>query len=185
MASTLPPLSEYRNSPCWPAVDDLLRLRLSALHHLLGSNAIDPASAAEDFSHIVGGLLLEQCIISDRSSTTRHQGPHRLRPVEATLRNLTCMKNAARKSMCRCDEFIHLVRAHHKVKKILGNMDRKNSYLLRPLKSRLFQPLLLWNISHKLTLTTIHSMFIFLRGLQRTYLTVLHHYLMSHLSLHH
>ena len=83
MASTLPPLSEYRNSP---AVDDLLRLRLSALHHLLGSNAIDPASAAEDFSHIVGGgLLLEQCIISDRFSTTRHQGPHRSCPVEATL----------------------------------------------------------------------------------------------------
>ena len=69
MASTLPPVSECRNSPCWPTVEGLLRQRLSALHHLL---AVNPASAAEDFSHTVGGLLLEQCIISDPSAT-KHQ----------------------------------------------------------------------------------------------------------------
>jgi len=41
----------------------LLRQRLSVLHHLLGSNVVEPASAAEDFSYTVGGLLLEQGII--------------------------------------------------------------------------------------------------------------------------
>ena len=117
MAPLLPPSSEYRNSPCWPAVDELLRERLSVLHHLLGCEAVDPASAAKDFSHAVGGLLFDLCIISDRPATSGHPGPHRVRPVETTLRNLTHMKNAARKSISSGDKFVHLVRAHNKVKK--------------------------------------------------------------------
>ena len=50
MASDLPSSSEYRNaSPCWLVVDNILRERLSVLHHSLGSDIVDPASAAEDF----------------------------------------------------------------------------------------------------------------------------------------
>jgi len=76
---------------------------------------VDPASAAEDFSYIVGGLLLEHCIISDHPATCGHSGPHCLCPIEATLRNLAHMKNAARKSISSGDTFAHLVRAHNKV----------------------------------------------------------------------
>ena len=87
MASELSSSNEYRNtSPCWPAVDDTLRQRLSALHHSLGKDIVDPATAADDFSHVVGELLLEMGIISLRLSSN---GPHRPRPIETTSRNLS------------------------------------------------------------------------------------------------
>ena len=81
----------------------MLRQRLSILHHSLGSDIVDPATAAE----------LEQGIIAVTSSSGP-KGPHRSRPIESTLRNLSQMKNAARKNIgTHCDRFVHLVRAHH------------------------------------------------------------------------
>ena len=96
-------------------MDDLSRERLSVLHHLLGCDVVDSA-AAEEFSHVLGALLLEQRIIS---ATTTCSGPHWPRPTESALKNLSRMKNSARKFIHhRCDEFLNLVRAHHTVKKI-------------------------------------------------------------------
>ena len=127
MASELSSSNEYRNnSPCWSALDDILRQRLSVLHHSLGSSIVDPATAADDFSHVVGELLLEQGIISvtPRPSSS---GPHRPRPIETTLNNLSRMKNTARKCIkTHCDNFLNLVRAHHAVKKCHSKQQRVN-----------------------------------------------------------
>jgi len=127
MASSLPSTSKHRNTPpCWPAVDDLLCERLSVLHHSPGSYVVDSAAAAaEDFSHMLGALLLEQGIIS--AATTR-SGPHRCRPTESALKNLSHMKNTAHKFIhYRCDKFLNLVRAHHTVKKCHSKQQYVNS----------------------------------------------------------
>ena len=85
MASSLPLSSECRTTPpCWSDVDAILRQCLSILHRSLGSDIVDPATAAEDFSNTVRGLLLEQGIIAVTSSSGP-KGPHHLRPIESTL----------------------------------------------------------------------------------------------------
>ena len=101
----------------WSAMDDTLHQHLSSLHHLLGNNVMDPATAAEDFSHLLSELLLELGMI-ESAPNSRPQRSHRPHPIKATLRNLSRMKNAARKSAnTNCDKFVQLVRAHHVVKK--------------------------------------------------------------------
>ena len=113
-------LSKYRNTlPCWSAIDKLLRQYLNSFHHLLGCDAVDPADAAELFSTIVRELLLEHKVIVCKSE---HRGPHRQHPIETALRNLSHMKNAARKSINTAhDTFVQLVRAHHSVKRCYSN----------------------------------------------------------------
>jgi len=116
VALTMPPSHKYCNSlPCWSVINELSRQRLFAVHHSLGSGTIDPAEAAETFSDIVGELLLE-CEVIIRNSESK--GPHCPRPIENTLRKLSKMKNAARKSSnVDHDKFVHLVRAHNRVKR--------------------------------------------------------------------
>ena len=98
-------------SPYWSQLDGILRNRLAWLYHSLGCDVLLPTEAAEQFSNIVGDLLLEYGLT--RSSSCN--GRHRPRQIETTIRNLSMMKNSLRKNIKSDRNFIDVVRAHNKV----------------------------------------------------------------------
>ena len=92
MASRVPSPSEYHNSlSCWSVIDEILPQCLNVLHHSLGCDVVDPIEAAEMFSNTIRDVLLEYEVIVPG---LEQRGPHRQRPVESTLRNLSQMQNA-------------------------------------------------------------------------------------------
>ena len=98
-------------SPCWSQLDGILRNRLAWLHHSLGCDVLLPTEAVEQFSNIVGDLLLEYRLT--RSSSCN--GRHRPCQIKTTLQNLSMMKNSLRKNIKSDRNFIDVVRTHNKV----------------------------------------------------------------------
>ena len=96
MASSRPQ-EQYATTPCWLQLDEILRDRLAWLHHSIGRNVLSPDEGAEQFSHIVGDLLLEYQVIALPSGN----GRHRPRRLETTLENLSAMKNRAPAGICK------------------------------------------------------------------------------------
>ena len=87
---------QHATSLCWSQLDGILRDRLAWLHHSLGSDGLLPTEAVEQFSNIVGDLLLEYGLT--KSPYCRGNGRHRPRRIESTLQSLSVTKNRLRKN---------------------------------------------------------------------------------------
>ena len=83
MAAEFSRHGQHATSLCWSQLDEILRDRLAWLHHSLGSDGLPPTEAAEQFSNIVGDLLLEYGLT--KSPYCRGNGRHRPRRIESTL----------------------------------------------------------------------------------------------------
>jgi len=81
MASESTFSQRHVTSPCWTLLNDT---RLGWLHHSLGSDDLPPAEAAEQFSCVVGDLIMEYGIVKSPCV----YGQHRPCRIETTLQNL-------------------------------------------------------------------------------------------------
>ena len=112
MADNLSRHEQYATPLCWSELDENLRTRLAWLHHSLGRDVLPPVEVAEQFSNILGDLLLEYGLTTSSS----YNGRHRPRRIETTLTALSTMKNHSRKYMkSDAGNFLNIVRAHNKV----------------------------------------------------------------------
>ena len=104
---------QYANSPCWTLLNETLRERLGWLHFSSGCDDLAPAEAAEQFSNIVGDLLMEYGITEPPCV----HGWHRPRRIETTLQNLSALKKNSHKNLPNSKDFLYIFRAHNKVLK--------------------------------------------------------------------
>jgi len=110
---------------CWSQLDQILSDRLARLHHSLGNDVLPPAEAAQQFSNIVGDLLLEYGL--SKSAYYGTNGRHRPRHIESTLLSLSVTKNRLHKNInSNSQGFIDVVRAHNKVLRCYHRQQRTN-----------------------------------------------------------
>ena len=106
----------------WEVIDDEFRTIIIPVHSALSSEVIGVEEAGEVFSEVLYNHLHQHNLMSDKSFS-RNQGNHREMSVVKLTHRLAKAKNLERSSGSIREDarpFLHAVRLHNRVKKVLN-----------------------------------------------------------------